>query len=187
MFQSMDTSWVGKFFSRVAKFDMDAVRTRADQGDADAQFTLGLKYGASVGSLQDLAQAAHWYRMAAEQNHALAQFNLALMYAKGDGVLPDEAEALRWIRKAAHLGDAGAQFNLGVRYHCASAGGPPLDALQPKIEAYKWLQLAAAQGYKGSVAAWERVALSMTREEVAAGNQGAVAFATRKSGAREAA
>jgi TPR repeat protein len=47
---------------------------------------------------------------------------------------------------------------------------------ESKIEAYKWLHLAAAQGFQGSEAACETVALVMTREEVADGNRRAAAF-----------
>src|SRR5438132_11878623 len=90
--------------------------TKAESGDADAQFALGLKF-ANDGGTQDYAQAAHWYRKAADQNHAMAQFNLGIMYSRGQGVLRDEGLSMKWIRKAAHLGDAGAQYNLGIRHH----------------------------------------------------------------------
>ena len=55
-------------------------------------------------------------------------------------------------------------------------GAPPKDALESKLEAYKWLHLAAAQGYKGSGSAFECVALGMTREEVADGHHRATTF-----------
>ena len=183
----MDTPWHWRFFSRSSeKSRLKATRTRADQGDAEAQFALGLEYVTAKGRLQDMAQGAYWYRKAAEQNHPLAQFNLGLMHANGEGLPQDDAEAARWIRKAAQQGDAGAQFNLGMRYHRASVWGLQLDALEPKIEAYKWLQLAGAQGYKGSVEACERVSLGMTREEVAEGRQRAAAFVAGKPVAAEA-
>jgi TPR repeat protein len=56
-----------------------------------------------------------------------------------------------------------------------------MDCVESRIEAYKWFHLAAAQGYKGSAAACERVTLGMTREEVTDGNQRAAAFEVRKS------
>ena len=163
------------------KFDLKATRTKADEGDAEAQFAMGLNYGCAEGDLQDLVQAAQWYRRAADQNHPLAQFNLGLMYTKGEGVPQDEARAVAWMRKAAEQGDAGAQFNLGMRYHRASVWGLQLDALESNVEAHKWLQLAAAQGYKGSTEACERMTLGMNREEVAEGNRRAAAFVAAKS------
>src|SRR2546430_15513488 len=87
MVTSMDqTPWYRRFFHRARTLDLRATRDKANQGDAEAQFTLGLKYGTAEGGSQDLGQAAQWYRKAAEQNHSLAQFNLGLMYAKGEGV-----------------------------------------------------------------------------------------------------
>lgn len=153
------------------------MRVKAEQGDADAQFGLGLRYGAAQGVSQDFVQAAEWYRKAANQNHVLAQFNLGLMYAKGQGMPRDDAAALVWIRKAAEAGDAGAQFNMGTRYHRASLDGLQMDAAESKIEAFKWLHLAAAQGYRGSAAAFEMVTLTMSLQEVTEGNQRAATFA----------
>ncbi len=61
-------------------------RVFAEQGDADAQYNLALKYDNGQGVPQDYAEAAKWYRKAAEQGIAKAQNNLGLKYAKGDGV-----------------------------------------------------------------------------------------------------
>jgi TPR repeat protein len=55
-----------------------------------------------------------------------------------------------------------------------------LDTLEPRVEAYKWLQLAATQGYKGSAEACERVTLGMSRDEVAEGNRRTVEFVPHK-------
>ena len=86
----------------------------AEQGDASAQFSLGVMYATGEGILKDDAEAVRWYRLAAEQGNASAQFNLGVMHAGGRGVLKDDAEAVRWYRLAAEQGDASAQFNLGV-------------------------------------------------------------------------
>ena len=50
------------------------------------------------------------------------------------------------------------------------------DPLESKIEAYKWFHLAANQGYQGSIAAFETLTLSLTREQVTDGNQRVAAF-----------
>ena len=42
----------------------------ADQGDAQAQFNLGLMYANGRGVPQDAAQALTWFRKAAAQGHA---------------------------------------------------------------------------------------------------------------------
>jgi hypothetical protein len=172
----MDKSWYQKLFCRQEDVDEPLTKTDSKQNDTDTQFGLGVKYANSHGEAQDYVEAAQWYRKAADQGHSLAQLNLGVMYANGQGVPQDEKEAVLWIRKAANLGDAGAQFKMGIRYYRASVGGVPVDALESKVEAYKWLYLAAAQGYQGAVSACERMTLTMNREEVNEGNLRATAF-----------
>jgi len=139
--------------------------------DSQTQFGLGRQYADGHGVAQDYSQAVEWFRKAAEQSHALAQFHLGLLYAQGRGVPRDEAIGLAWIQKAARQGDAAAQFELGVRCQRAGMEAAAADASEPRIEAYKWLQLAAAQGFHGSAAACERVSLTMTHDDVTQGNR----------------
>jgi TPR repeat protein len=171
--------WYRQIFSSPPQFDLATSRKRAELGDADAQFGMGVKCGIGYHEAQDLAQAVQWYRMAAEQNHCLAQFNLAVMFASGQGAPRDDAAAVTWFRRAAEGGDGGAQFALGVRYHRSSVGTLQMDMVESRIEAYKWLRLAVLQGYKGSDAALERVAIQMSREEVTDGNARVAAFVVR--------
>jgi TPR repeat protein len=84
--------------------------------------------------------------------------------------------AQSWFGRAARLGDAGAQFNLGVHCHRASFGEETQGEPESKVEAYKWFCLSSAQGYKGAIGACERLALTMTREEVADGEERAATF-----------
>ena len=177
---TMDRPWYRNWFRRSPLPDREATKVRADDGDADAQFSLGLKYATSEGESQDYSQAVQWYLKAADQSHALAQFNLAQMYAAGHGVPRDDGQALTWFQKAAQQGDAGAQHHLGMRHHRASVAGLPGDALESRIEAFKWFHLEAVQGYKGSATACERVTRDMTREDVADGNRRAAIFVAEK-------
>jgi len=85
----------------------------AKQGNASAQYNLGLMYYKGQGVLQDYKTAVKWYRLAAEQGNANAQSNLGLMYYKGQGVLQDYKTAVKWYRLAAEQGNANAQSNLG--------------------------------------------------------------------------
>ena len=114
-------------------------RPLADQGNADAQFHLGVMYNDGQGVPQDYAEALRWYRLAAAQGYAGAQYNLGSMYNTGRGVPQDYAEVLRWYRLAAAQGHAGAQNNLGFMY--SDGRGVPQDYVQ----AHKWYNLAASQ------------------------------------------
>lgn len=81
----------------------------ADQGDAEAQCSLGFLYSNGRGVAQDDAFAANWYQKAAYQGHAGAQFNLGCMYATGRGVTLDDCAAAYWLREAAKQDHTGAQ------------------------------------------------------------------------------
>ena len=61
----------------------------AKQGNAKAQFNLGLMYYNGQGVRQDYVQIVKWFRKAAEQGFAQAQFNLGVMYDNGQGVRQD--------------------------------------------------------------------------------------------------
>ncbi len=177
----MDKSWFSKWFARAPKPDPNAAFTQAAQGDAEAQFGLGLKFALGSGVALDYGQAADWYRKAAEQNHCLAQFNLGMMYVRGQGMARDDAQSTQWFSKAALQGDAGAQYYMGESHHRASFVGSPKHAAESRIEAYKWFHLAAAQGYRGSDAAGAILLFKMTNEDVLAGDQRVAAFVAAKS------
>ena len=63
----------------------------AEQGNAIAQYNLGMIYQNGYGVIQDYAEAVKWYRLATEQGHADAQYNLGVMYESGNGVVQDYA------------------------------------------------------------------------------------------------
>ena len=99
-----------------AQDDLDTLRQAAEQGNAAAQFSLGLMYADGEGVPKDDAEAVRWYRLAAEQGQAAAQYNLGVRYAFGQGALKDDDEAVKWFRLAAEQGRPDAQFNLGTMY-----------------------------------------------------------------------
>ena len=88
-------------------------RPLADQGDADAQYNLGVMYANGQGVPKDDVQAVKWYRLAADQGDADAQALLGIAYADGQGVPKDYVQAVKWYRLAADQGYAKAQSNLG--------------------------------------------------------------------------
>jgi len=119
---------------------IEALRARAERGDAEAQFMLGERYFLGKGVPQNEKEAAKWYHLAAEQGHAQAQYELGVMYDNGQGVPQNDKEATKWFRLAAEQGIAEAQYNLGVMYELGE--GVP----QNYKEAAKWYRPAAEQG-----------------------------------------
>lgn len=53
--------------------DLAATQRAAEQGDAEAQFDLGVMYDYGDGVAKDKAKAVYWYTKAAEQGNAEAQ------------------------------------------------------------------------------------------------------------------
>ena len=90
-------------------------RPLAEQGDATAQYNLGVMYDNGRGVARDYAEAVKWYRRAAEQGEAAAQFNLGFMYATGQGVAQDYVLAHLWYNLAASRLPPGENRNTAVR------------------------------------------------------------------------
>lgn len=157
-------SLFGRLFGHSSK--QETVQSRAEGGNADAQFSLGV-HCASNKETADYPLAIEWYLKAAEQNHVLAQFNLGVMYANGQGVLPSEHEAEIWFDRAARQQDPGAQHYLGMSHYRASFKGTPRQVHESRIEAYKWFALAAALGYQNSDSTRDQIALKMSHEDLA--------------------
>jgi len=120
--------------------DLDAVKALAQEGDAAAQFLLGLMYETGRGVAKNDTDAARWYRLSAQQGNADAQRNLGQLYESGRGVPQSFAEAQRWYRLSAEQGDAQAQLDLGYLYS-SGEGAQKNDAV-----AAEWFRLSAEQG-----------------------------------------
>jgi TPR repeat protein len=84
------------------------VKERAEKGDVQAQFELGLMYELGTADRavrKNPAQAMKWYRKAAEHGFTIAQYYIGGMYEKGRGVEKDYSEAYFWYRLCACVND----------------------------------------------------------------------------------
>lgn len=86
-------------------------RPLAEQGEARAQFYLGMLYENGDGVPEDFAKAREWYEKSAAQGDANAQFYLGLMCAFGRGVPLDLVQAHMWYSLAAGNGHARAALH----------------------------------------------------------------------------
>ena len=136
-------------------------RPLAEQGDALAQYNLGVLYRKGRGVPQDDVQARQWYAKAAAQGLAKAQFNLGTLYFNGEGVAKDYQQALRWFRLAADQGEALAQTKIAIMYD--EGQGVPQDIVQ----AYKWYSLGATNGDKPAPQLRDALAKQMTPAQIA--------------------
>ena len=83
-------------------------RPLAEQGDASAQFYLGLSYENGDGVPRDYAIARQWYEKSAAQGDEKAQLYLGLQSAFGQGGPVDLVQAHMWYSLAAENGHLGA-------------------------------------------------------------------------------
>ncbi len=77
----------------------------AEQGDAEAQVTLGEVFEQGLGVPPDYEAARFWYEQAATQGSPRAMTNLGNLFERGLGVTPDSRRAVQWYRRAAGLPD----------------------------------------------------------------------------------
>jgi TPR repeat protein len=119
--------------------------SKANQGDADAQFNLAVLYHRGVGTPRDDIYAVYWYKKAAEQGHVNAQYSLGDLYRRGGGekIPRDYKQAVYWLTKAAEQGCANAQYNLGDLYRCG--GGEEVQ--RNYKQAFFWYTKAAEKGH----------------------------------------
>jgi Sel1 repeat len=132
---------------------MRLLRPRALQGDADAQFKVGVMYDQGWGVPRNYTLALAWFREAAQQGVAGAQFNVGVKYAAGRGVARDEAEAALWYYEAAEQGNVAARNNLGAMPQ-PGQGVPQDDA-----QALAWIGKPPTEQGVGRLKRFKRVAL----------------------------
>ncbi len=112
----------------------------AAEGNAPAQYNLGVACFEGLGVRQDYRKAARWLQAAAAQGDTRAQFRLGQMALRGQGVQKDAASALQWFAKAATAGHPRAQSHLGAMYVRG------IGAERNEMMARRWLEAAARQG-----------------------------------------
>jgi hypothetical protein len=120
--------------------EAQACRTKADHGDADAEWRLGTMYYYGRGVSQDFAEAARRYRQSADQDNRVGEGALALCYHNGRGVSQDDLQALDWFRKSAEQGYPKAENAMGLIYE--EGRGAPQDT----AEALRWYHKAISDG-----------------------------------------
>jgi len=120
---------------------MDLWRPLAGQGNAKAQFNIGVMYNNGQGVDEDPVEALVWYRKAADQGHVKALFNIGDAYRTGRGVDKNMNEAVNWYQKAADLGYSKAQYAIGLI--TLTGQGVPKD----ERVGMEWILSAAKAGY----------------------------------------
>ena len=114
----------------------------AEQGQVQAQQTLGELYLHGKGVKQDDEMAFKWSKLAANQGDAEAQSLVGFFFSNGRGVEKDERKAAEWNRWAAVQGHTRSAALLGYAY--ATGVG----ALRDSQKALAWFYVAAVDAHK---------------------------------------
>ena len=117
-----------------------AVRTLAEQGDAEAQFALGTMYRDGQGVRRDYDEALRWWRKAAEQGVVEAQYALGNIYSGGTGIARDNVLAYMWYSIAtAQTADEWLRAIAGTNRDVLAARMTPADVSKAQRLAAEWL------------------------------------------------
>jgi len=88
----------------------DDLKTRAENGDASAQYDYAFTFMSGQNTATpDYAAAAKWLEKSALQDYAPAQYNLGLLYFEGKGYAIDHGRAYFWLSRAQLRGHAPGQ------------------------------------------------------------------------------
>jgi len=130
----------------VDRATVDEMRVKAEGGNKDAAYFMGLLYYYGEGVDKDMERASFYFRQAALAGHVESASNLGLMLYAGMGVSSDDRAALSWFKAAAEKGQADAMWMLGRMYYDGRGGdhGPDYK------EALKWFaKSAGAHNFRG--------------------------------------
>jgi len=119
--------------------DMDAVRSKAEAGNASAEYELGRSMLSRRPTDSEFASAIPWLRRSAEQGYAPAEYMYGDIFREGRW--KDPKQLIYWWTKAAEKGDVHAQLWLGAYYEQGRHG-----IERDYFKAFKWLSMAAKQG-----------------------------------------
>jgi len=108
----LDNEYEFVFFSSQT-VSFQAIVEKAEQGDANAQFNLGVMYGFGIGVTQNDISAAKWFRKAAKQEHAGAYGGLGwILITQGkfdeaqsvtEKALQKQPQVLAWTINLGHI------------------------------------------------------------------------------------
>jgi hypothetical protein len=97
---------------RVQAQSLADLRRAADQGDADAEWQMGVRYHSGEDVPRDDVQAMQWFLRAAGRGHVPAQATLGAYYWAGRGVPQDLSKAYFWSALALAQGDENSKSRL---------------------------------------------------------------------------
>lgn len=122
--------------------EMRKLWQRADAGDTESQYGLGIRYTNGISVAQNYGVAVDWFRKAAMHGHVESLYMLGMAYYVGRGVPRNHALAAPWLQDAAEKGHIRAMYQLGDAF----ANGRGVD--KNLVWAARWYGKAAMRGHR---------------------------------------
>tara|TARA_B100001996_G_C18621017_1_gene577725 strand:+ start:614 stop:1198 length:585 start_codon:yes stop_codon:yes gene_type:complete len=116
----------------------------AVQGNAIAQYNLGLMYKDGVGVDKDINEALGWFILGSENGHMLSKYALGLLYYHGKGTSINFNKAMNLFLDASFMGHPASQINVGNMYYF----GQGVSKNYPK--AHMWWSFAKEKGVEAA-------------------------------------
>ncbi len=175
---------------------VEDLKTRAEAGDAQAQYDLGSRYIDGLSVARDPKLATQWLEKAAAQGLAPAQYRLGSLYRDGKGLRNDSKLAYSWFKRSAEQGNARAMHNLAVvlaegvngtpdyagaaewfqkgaeygikdsQFNVAILYARGLGVSQDLVQSYKWFSIASMLGDEDAVRKRDEVGSKLTAEKL---------------------
>jgi len=123
----------------------------ASNGDAIAQYNMGLLYRDGLGVEKNQKMSLSWLILAAQQDHMLANYAVAKIIHKGSTNNVSLDQALEFYKQAAFLGHAVSPIDIGQIYFVRNES--PRDL----IRAFVWWSLAAERNAPGALENIEKI------------------------------
>lgn len=125
----------------VSSESAETLLEKAKEGDAKAQFRMGIAYMDGIGVKPNLRKSAKWFTASAAQDYGPAQYRLAQCLTYGIGVGTNLRAAAICYRKAAEKGIADAQYYYGLLLLYG------IGIEQNESSALRWIKAAEEQDY----------------------------------------
>jgi len=125
---------------KVSTDDFSIVLKKAEGGDADAQFAVGVVYRGGRAFDADPKESFRWLLKSAEGGNVEAMRLAAVCYSNGDGTKRDDTKAFEWLKRAAETGDIKAQGFLGAFYE------EGVGTKKDPAAGFRWTEKCAGQG-----------------------------------------
>lgn len=122
-------------------FSIGSLLETAQQGNAESQYQLGMRYQYGDGVRMDINKANQWLAKAATSGNVRSQHALSMFYQQYATNTEGAKKALLWEKKAADRGSADAQYALGIMFKNGRL------VRKNEAEARRWLTMAAQQGH----------------------------------------